>query len=557
MTECQICCNVYTKRDRKEIKCPNPECEFECCVQCIKTFILDQRFDPQCMSCKKVYSRNFLENLMSKNWLNKEYKPVRTDVLFEREKSLIPDTMKYVEAEKQARNLEIEEENMNKMISKLYGQIREIERERGLNRQIINDIRGGKTKTTKYKYNIRCPECPGFVNKDFVCDTCNIKVCKYCQDIIPVDIKLLKSEQEKEETMDDTIERLGLNEEMINEETNIKYHKCDEEKVASVEMLKRDTKPCPKCGTPIHKIEGCDQMWDPQCGTAFSWRTGEIVTGVVHNPHYFEYMRENGNLPRQPGDIPCGGAITMQTINNILEWVPKNRLFDNYVRTREYKRIGQRLMEENGVMENIQKRYDLIRLARLLTHIEQIEIPRYTTVWNETTNRSNRVKYIMKEMTKDDFTQYLYIREKNHERSVELVQVFQVFLDVCQDICRRLEERKNQNSRNDFESLDKFMKIKPGSTTLNQTWWIESIDHEDVSQLNGYYCMKSGDYRYQQITNIDILKPIVFDQYWKELELIEKYCNQQFKSIATTYKLAAPSISIRDDMVFQKGSKVR
>ena len=67
-------------------------------------------------------------------------------MLFEREKSLIPDTMKYVEAEKQARNLEIEEETMNKMISKLYGQIREIERERGLNRQIISDIRGGKTK---------------------------------------------------------------------------------------------------------------------------------------------------------------------------------------------------------------------------------------------------------------------------------------------------------------------------------------------------------------------------------------------------------------------------
>ena len=60
-----------------------------------------------------------------------------------------------------------------------------------------------------------------------------------------------------------------------------------------------------------------------------------------------------------------------------------------------------------------------------------------------------------------------------------------------------------------------------------------------------------------KLLNIDILKPIVFDQYWKELELIEKYCNQQFKSIATTYKLAAPSISIRDDMVFQKGSKVR
>ena len=65
-------------------------------------------------------------------------------------------------------------------------------------------------------------------------------------------------------------------------------------------------------------------MWCTQCHTAFSWRTGEIETHVVHNPHYFQWMREQGSgaVPRAPGDVPqpCGGvrAIFARLVQGML-----------------------------------------------------------------------------------------------------------------------------------------------------------------------------------------------------------------------------------------------
>ena len=69
-------------------------------------------------------------------------------------------------------------------------------------------------------------------------------------------------------------------------------------------MLKKDSKPCPKCSTVIHKIDGCDQMWCPCCKSAFSWLNGVIETRI-HNPHYYEYLRNTkGYVPRDPLDQP-------------------------------------------------------------------------------------------------------------------------------------------------------------------------------------------------------------------------------------------------------------
>ena len=40
-------------------------------------------------------------------------------------------------------------------------------------------------------------------------------------------------------------------------------------------------------------------MWCINCKTAFSWSNGTIENGIVHNPHYFEYLRRTqGSVPR-------------------------------------------------------------------------------------------------------------------------------------------------------------------------------------------------------------------------------------------------------------------
>ena len=83
---------------------------------------------------------------------------------------------------------------------------------------------------------------------------------------------------------------------MGTEKEDIEAHECNPDDVASAQAVRRDAKPCPKCSMAISKIDGCDQMWCVGCKTAFSWRTGKIQTGVIHNPHFFEWQRNGGRL---------------------------------------------------------------------------------------------------------------------------------------------------------------------------------------------------------------------------------------------------------------------
>ena len=68
-------------------------------------------------------------------------------------------------------------------------------------------------------------------------------------------------------------------------------HTCDEEKVKSAELIRKQCKNCPKCGALTYKISGCPQMWCTSCHTAWNWNTGRIETKIIHNPHYFEYLK--------------------------------------------------------------------------------------------------------------------------------------------------------------------------------------------------------------------------------------------------------------------------
>ena len=120
----------------------------------------------------------------------------------------------------------------------------------------------------KHKWTWACPatDCRGFLDDNYVCGACKSEFCRHC-----------------------------------NEEKHTIA--CDPDKKKSIQFLKKDSRPCPGCATVIHKIDGCDQMWCPDCQTAFSWKHGTIETHTVHNPHYYQYLRDHqGFVPRTPGD---------------------------------------------------------------------------------------------------------------------------------------------------------------------------------------------------------------------------------------------------------------
>jgi hypothetical protein len=150
----------------------------------------------------------------------------------------------------------------------------------------IDEKSDGQGEAKARKQFIRpCPatSCNGMLSSGYVCGLCSTKVCATCF----------------------AIKRLGNAE--VNEE-----HQCKEEDIKTADLIRKETKQCPKCAVSIFKIEGCNQMWCTNCNTAFDWRTNQVINGNIHNPHFFEWQRmQNGTGSTQPegGPPAAGGCI--------------------------------------------------------------------------------------------------------------------------------------------------------------------------------------------------------------------------------------------------------
>jgi hypothetical protein len=192
------------------------------------------------------------------------------------------------------------------------------------------DLLGGTTPEKQKIYLQGCPqeECRGLINSNGRCEVCDHRICKKCR------------------------------------ETLTKKHVCDPNTVATVKKLVSTTKNCPSCHTPIYRIEGCDQMFCTSCHTAFSWSTGRVETGVVHNPHYFEWQRSistNGEIPRTPGDDPCGGAPNYEYLRRVSHLIDKQsqilgHMFD-FVGDRRVRSIQNQIEDCQNILKEYRYRF--------------------------------------------------------------------------------------------------------------------------------------------------------------------------------------------------------
>jgi len=259
MEDCSICCYPFNKVLRKQIECL--KCNQKMCNACVKKFLLSTLEDPYCMHCKHPWDLFFINKVLSKNFLSKEWKSSRSELLFNREKSFFPDTMPLV-------SLEIEKEKIYTEITSIENKIHALKHRKTILSNRLYQIVNHRVQSVPDKnkaFSIRqCPfsNCKGFIDEKGSCPICGNISCLKCN--------IVKTEIE---------------------------HECDEKDIETWQEIQKMSKPCPNCGTRIQKASGCSQMWCPGCHVAFNWNTGQIEKGAVHNPHFYEWAERLGINP--------------------------------------------------------------------------------------------------------------------------------------------------------------------------------------------------------------------------------------------------------------------
>ena len=468
--ECNICASE--KNSSQKVICP--KCKFECCKTCLKRHLLSSsKLNPSCMNCNTPLSLDFVYDNTDEGFYNKDYREHRAGIILSMEKSLLPTTQEAANIEAKHREEKVERDiikkwpreaekkaeyyrdknlvyfNENKpvkakqYIDKFFDinnrifAFNDVKRNmyRGFHierlkyimdeskpfileefrrffdrplpmydngfQELNNLLRGAErgaqnraepeekqeNKPKRVVFIGQCPEkdCKGYLDESYVCGLCKKEACKSC--------RLSKHEG-----------------------------KCDPNIVATVKMMDRETKRCPKCNVPIYRTEGCDQMWCPNCHTAFNWITGEIETGRIHNPHYYEWMRAQGGgqMAREPGDVRCGGPVLYRYVLQTL------------------RRLGLQQHEEL-----------LAEIHSLIGDIRDIRLRRLAVVNNPDENRDLRINYLLGDFKNDkEWLSKIKMREKSKEKRSSEILILQMLADTLEAIVDNIYRANSEDEIN-------------------------------------------------------------------------------------------------------------
>ena len=425
---CSCCTEKYTSSIRTKISCGY--CDYEACKPCVSRYLLSQASGAHCMSCRTGWNREFLDSNLTQTFRKGPWRNHLKQMVLVREKALLPNFQQYAAARKMIRELSPKMENalnertvasakmdnysytVNRYPHKVY--VTEDSEEN--NKKIIDDYKvmldelcvlkiiyaekeiAYERITAQYnlhhdiyysdvvtkerrEFIMKCvvEGCRGFLSSSYKCGLCSTFVCKDCM--------LVKSEK------------------------NDDNHVCLKEDIESVTLIRKETHPCPKCGIRISKIDGCDLMWctTEGCETAFSWNTGKISSGTVHNPHYFEWLRRTtGSVPRNPGDGGCDAPITAGQIYRLTLGFPNHIII---------------------ILGSIKRCFD---------DLHHVRIPQYNPERTANMYKEFHVDYLLGEITEDSWIQSIYLRESAMERKESIGLILQTFHNAGVDLMRGL-----------------------------------------------------------------------------------------------------------------------
>lgn len=479
---CSICIEPYTAKVRRCITCPY--CHESICSQCLEKYLLSSIEDPHCVHCRRGWNQSLLQTFCTKTFIIKTYADYRSTILLNRSKSFLPryqERAERIRASKRYHEQNDEYDIQLQEATKAYREALEAyEKNRYLiltkikkNNQIANEIYEGRrdlegnlltptagaaadTASAEHrKFVRRCPAegCNGFLSSAWKCGLCSNWTCPDCF--------------------------------VVKGQVKDAEHTCRNEDKETAELIRKRTKPCPNCGELIEKIDGCDQMFCTSCHSPFSWIKGEVIkTGIIHNPHYFEWLARNGGAPggRDFRDIPCGGLPGFSGIFNRLRECLRSR--DFVVSATGVATLAAR-NPKNVVLDTLTNAY------RTCAHIIDVERNRWIahTQPEENENTDFGVQFLLGNLKEAEWRTALKANERKRIKSKEIRDILDAFNNAAIDIWRRIAGEIADGAVNRdtvLEKMDEWMKLlKELRSFVNPPLWeISRIYNCHVPQIH-------------------------------------------------------------------------
>lgn len=500
---CNVCCSKYNKSTHNIVKCYFAKCAYEACKECVRTYLTNSTNEPHCMKCRNKWHIEFSKSALNASFMDKDYRTHRRTILADMAVAKIPEyyesALRYgkISALDKRMAAIMEEINIHRThINELYHEYNTIQEELG-----------NPSASTARKFVMPCQNagCRGMLSTQYKCDICSKHTCSKCFVV-------------------------------IGDET----HECKQEDIDSVEELRKNTRPCPNCGMRISKIDGCDQMWCVECKTAFSWNKGTIEQGVVHNPHYYQWMREHGTIqPRCDAGHQvfgqCARNITQivndceksyhlpsvfdemytkyvnrKKNNEFLDYLNLEPIFEKYLpfyedRVKPYMKSTKEL---NRIL-NKNLRY-LTTFHRYIVHMEHVEVgPLTNNIRGRAQNNRSLYEYILNRINKDQMADELIRDDTTLMRDRAYLDIIDALVLVGKQILMDCLDELNKKKDNSCMELAARIDYATRALSYRSGVFVQ----EFVLYEYRFTCNKMEDYHR---TIVDIT-----DKY---VMAIKKYC---------------------------------